>query len=295
MNIAPKGAEQSIRPGTKKVFRMLHRLLRKLIPSTGAHPLEKAFSQYEMSMPKHQNAIDALPGWNSAFPVGGLKAGKHPLHADDRIIDAMKAYGPLADKVVLEIGPLEGMHTYLLNQQKPARIDAIEANRLCFLRCLVTKEILGLNRARFYLGNIQPWLETNETIYDFALASGVLYHMPDPAGFLVQLSRRAEAVFIWTHYFDEKMMPRDDPRRNPFSGKVETRTVEGLSVRYYERSYQHANTDASFCGGMKDRHYWMHRDDILSLLERLGYRTIEVQGETPEHGGGPCFSVFARK
>lgn len=274
----------------------LQRFLDRLKYSSSASDVEQVFSQYDMSLPTHQNAIDALPGWNSSFPGDGmLVAGRHPLHTDDRIIGALRAYGALEDKLVLEIGPLEGMHTYMLNRERPARIDAIEANRLCFLRCLVTKEILGLDRARFYLGNIQPWLETQETVYDFALASGVLYHLPDPAGFLLQLSRRAEAIFIWTHFFDDDAMPRGDPRRSPFSGQVETRAVEGLSVRYYERSYHRAHTNASFCGGMKDRHYWMHRDDILSLLQLLGYGTIEVQAEDPDHGGGPCFSVFARK
>lgn len=275
---------------------MLQRLLNRFKHPPGTHDIEQVFSQYEMSMPTHQNAINALPGWNSSFPGDNtLAAGNHPLHADGRIIEAMRAYGSLENKTILEIGPLEGMHTYMLNQERPARIDAIEANRLCFLRCLVTKEILQLDRARFYLGNIQPWLEKGDTVYDFALASGVLYHMPDPANFLLQLSRRAQAIFIWTHFFHDEAMPRGDPRRNPFSGRVETRTVEGLPIRYYERSYQHANTNASFCGGMKDRHYWMHRDDILSLLQQLGYRTVEVQAEELAHGGGPCFSVFARK
>lgn len=275
---------------------MLQRLLNRFRYPPGTREVEQVFSQYEMSMPAHQNAINALPGWNSSFPGNNeLAAGNHPLHADSRIVEAIGAYGSLEGKLALEIGPLEGMHTYMLNQQRPARIDAIEANRLCFLRCLVTKEILQLDRARFYLGNIQPWLEQQETVYDFALASGVLYHLPDPANFLLQLSRRAQAVFIWTHFFDEEAMPRGDPRRNPFSGRVETRDVAGLSVRYYERSYQHAETNASFCGGMKDRHYWMHRDDILSLLRRVGYTTIEIQSEELAHGGGPCFSVFARK
>lgn len=274
---------------------MLQRLLNRFKYPPGTREIEQVFSQYEMSLPAHQNAINALPGWNSSFPGGDFSAGNHPLHADGRIIEAVRAYGSLENKLVLEIGPLEGMHTYMLNQERPARIDAIEANRLCFLRCLVTKEILQLDRARFYLGNIQPWLEKEETVYDFALASGVLYHLPDPANFLLQLSRKAEAVFIWTHFFHDEAMPSGDVRRNPFSGRVETRTVEGLPVRYYERSYQHAQANASFCGGMKDRHYWMHRDDILSLLQRVGYRSIEIQAEELAHSGGPCFSIFARK
>ncbi len=258
--------------------------------------IEEVFSQYELSLPRHQNAVDTLPGWNSAFPGGkGVSAGRYPLFADERIHAAVRAYGSLEGKVVLEIGPLEGMHTFMLNSRNPARIDAIEANRLSYLRCLVTKEILGLDRARFYLGNILPWLEETETVYDFALASGVLYHLPDPGAFLVKLARRVNAVFIWTHFFDETAMPVGDPRRNPFSGRVETRIVEGISLRYHERSYQYANTNASFCGGMKDRHYWMQRADILSLLGKLGYTSIEILSEDPEHKGGPCFSVFARK
>lgn len=258
--------------------------------------VQEAFSQYEMSKPHHQNAINALPGWNSCFPAQtGLQAGTHPLFADGRIAWAIEKYGPLENRTVLEIGPLEGMHTFMLNQQRPARIDAIEANRLCFLRCLVTRQILDIDRATFLLGDALEWLAEPGPRYDLAIASGVLYHMADPAEFLRRLSTRADAIYIWTHFFQDEAMPADDVRRQPFSGKVVMREVEGVTLRYYERSYYHAETNASFCGGMKDRHFWMHRDDILLLLEKLGYGEISIQSEEPDHSGGPCFSLFARK
>ncbi|MFK3690699.1 class I SAM-dependent methyltransferase [Agrobacterium tumefaciens] len=257
--------------------------------------LPDIFRQFEMRLPHHQNAIDALPGWSSAFPLRELKAGNIPLFQDGRILAALKSYGSLEGAEVLEVGPLEGMHTYILNKQRPANIDAIEANQFCFLRCLVTKEILKLDRASFYLGDIQRWLEETEKKYDFALASGVLYHMADPGQFLQNLSKRAEALFLWTHFFDDQAMPPSDPRRRPFSGKVERRSISGIDLHYHERSYQNADRDASFCGGMKDRHYWLEKEEILTLLDRLGYSTIEVQTIDDNHSGGPCFSVFARK
>ncbi|MEZ2220990.1 class I SAM-dependent methyltransferase [Rhizobium sp. RCC_161_2] len=254
------------------------------------------FDQYEQGKPDHQNAIDALPGWSCAFPAAlKLKAGSLPLYADDRISWALKTFGSIKGKKILEVGPLEGMHTYMLDRQQPARIDAIEANRLCFLRCLLTRQILNINSASFLLGDIQAWLADHDEVYDFALASGVLYHMADPGEFLRQLANRTNAVFIWTHFFLDEAMPEDDVRRRPFSGKIETKTIEGVPVRYYERSYQLANSNASFCGGMKDRHFWMHRDDILTLLEKLGYSDIVIRDQDLNHPGGPCFALLARK
>jgi len=253
------------------------------------------FAQFEMRQPSHQNAIDAIPGWSSSFPVSGLQAGNIPLFQDGRILSALNAYGSLEGAEVLEVGPLEAMHTFILNKQRPANIDAIEANQSCFLRCLVTKEILKLDKASFYLGDIQKWLQSTQKTYDFALASGVLYHMPDPGEFLHLLSKRANALFIWTHFFDESAMPPSDVRRRPFSGKIELRSVAGMELHYHERSYQNADQNASFCGGMKDRHFWLERSEIISLLERLGYSKIEIQAIDNNHPGGPCFSVFARR
>lgn len=292
----------------KTFRRQIAALLYKLVPEAQNEHLTaifgggvggsagQGFSQYEMRVPSLQNAVDLLPGWNSAFPTeAGIAAGNVPLYADSRVFRALDAFGSIADKRILEVGPLEGMHTVILNQGRPASIDAVEANKLCFLRCLVTKEILKLDRAHFYLGDIEQWLSSSQITYDFALASGVLYHMPDPGEFLRLLSLRADAIFIWTHYYDDKVMPSSDVRHHPFSGHVEVRDVAGMQVHYHERGYQLANTNASFCGGMKDRHYWLRREEILSLLAHLGYADIAVQQEEPDHTGGPCFSVFARR
>lgn len=257
---------------------------------------ETVFDQYELRRPDHQNAIDALPGWSSAFPDHlNLRAGIHPLFADTRITWALEQFGSIEGKKILEVGPLEGMHTYMLNAMRPLRIDAVEANRLCFLRCLISREILSIDRAHFLLGDVQSWLDAGEEVYDLAVASGVLYHMADPAGFLQKISGRAAAVYIWTHYFDEVAMPIDDVRRMPFSGKVEIKTIGGTTVRYYERSYNHANSHPSFCGGMKDRHFWLHREDILLLLNKFGYDEIIIQADEPHHSGGPCFSLLAMR
>jgi hypothetical protein len=133
------------------------------------------FERYVDGPPCAQNAVDAVPGWTTAFPAQyGVKAGSMGLAADTRVDWAIRSLGGVKGARVLELGPLDGGHTAMLHAAGAARIDAIEANRLAFLRCLVTKEIMGLDRARFHLGDFTKGLGGVGERWDLDLACGVL-------------------------------------------------------------------------------------------------------------------------
>ncbi|TWT13118.1 class I SAM-dependent methyltransferase [Reyranella sp. CPCC 100927] len=251
---------------------------------------------YVDAVPSAQNAIDIVPGWNHAMPPHvGATAGDTPLYEDIRIPWCLEQFGSVSGRKILELGPLEGIHTYLLDQQGPAFIHAIEANRLAFLRCLITKELLEIKHAKFMLGNFLPWLERTDVKYDLIIASGVLYHMSDPVHLLELIGRRSDAVYLWTHYFSEQAMPPGDERREALSGDVETIAFRGLTVPLYRRGYHNAWKAKAFCGGMHDRHYWMEREDIMRVLGLLGFDDIRIAHDQPDHSNGPAFSVFARR
>ncbi len=162
-------------------------------------------------------------------------------------------------------------------------IDAVEANKLCYLRCLVTKEILQLKSARFHLGDCQLWLEQRPNRYDFVIASGVLYHMQDPVRFLEAVAARTDAVFIWTHYADDEAMPPGDPRRGAFVGEPEIRHHMGIDIHLHPRSYLGAWKDKAFCGGMHDLHRWIDKKDLLAFLGALGFDDIRIWNDEPNH------------
>jgi hypothetical protein len=65
------------------------RFLEKIFDRNSAQRRQETdtfFDQYCNDKPSHQNAVDILPGWNSAFPAATqLKAGSHALFADPRI------------------------------------------------------------------------------------------------------------------------------------------------------------------------------------------------------------------
>lgn len=252
--------------------------------------------EYVTSTPTDQNAIDTLKGWNQAFPPQfKVSAGEMHLHNDPRIGWAIQKSGNLAGKRIMEVGPLEAWHTYMLEQQQPALIDAVEANRLSFLRCLVVKEIVGLPRTRFHLGDAQLWLEERPERYDLIVASGVLYHMQDPVRFLKAMADRTDQIFLWTHYVDDIAMPAGDPRRGAFINQPETLVYREVEVILYPRTYLQAWKSAHFCGGMHDIHRWMDRGSLLALLKALGFDDIEIWGDEPQHAFGPACCIFARR
>lgn len=279
---------------------LLARLLGRRGGALGSPKLEfqtssELLDRYVGGMPTRQNAIDAVPGWTGAMPPEtGLRAGKAYLFADTRIRWLLDQYD-VAGKTVLELGPLEGFHTLMVDRCAPASIDAIEANALAFVRCLITKEVLWMPRANFFLGDFTKWLENTDKHYDLLIASGVLYHSHDPVHLLELIGKRADAIFIWTHYFDDAAMPLNDLRRVPFSEQVQTRTSHGIAMRLYERSYYKAWRDPSFCGGLQDQHFWLDRSDILALLGAMGFKHLNIADEQPDHPNGPSFSIFARR
>lgn len=257
---------------------------------------DEHLTEYVTSMPSAQNAVDAVEGWNLALPPeAGATAGIGAFFHDPRIDWTCEQFGSLDGKTVLELGPLEASHTYMLHQKGAEEIHAIEANRLAFLRCLVVKELLDLRRAKFFLGNFVEWLKNRDQKYDLIVGSGILYHMEDPIELIDLLARRTDNLFLWTHYMDEASMPPDDPRRQVFVGEPEIFDYKGVAVHVQKRSYHRAWKNATFCGGMYDIHRWIDRNDLLAVLRAAGFDDIRIAHDQPDHQNGPSFSIFARR
>ena len=277
------------------ISRMLTFLTETLAPGTLKHG-SSVLDEYVDAFPSQQNAIDLVPGWNHALPPQfGVAAGVDAFYGDNRILWGLEQFGSLEGKQVLELGPLEASHTHILHEAGAARILAIEANKLAYMRCLIVKEIMRLNRAEFLLGDCQKWLSATQERYDLIVACGVLYHMSEPVQLIENMCAHTDALIIWTHYFDEAELPPGDLRRTPFSGRVVTRQAHGMEVRLHERSYWKAWRDKKFCGGMSDIHYWMEKQQILDLLRANGFDDIRLATVEPEHPYGPALTIFARR
>lgn len=247
--------------------------------------------------PSPQHALDLFRGeWAGALPppCDGYEAGQLPLFADARLEWAIGELGGVSGRTVLECGPMEGSHTWLLEQRGARQITAIEAHPRAFLRALVAKEVLGLTRARFLLGDFVKHLQTSEARFDVGVASGVLYHMPEPVELLALLAKACDSLFLWTHYYDASHLvrrPNVDARFAP----PQTRTVRGFTHDVHPYFYQAERYQASFCGGMRPSAAWLDRDTLLACLRVMGFSTITVGFEEADHIHGPALALVARK
>jgi hypothetical protein len=252
---------------------------------------------YISSAPSPQNALDIFQGeWSSSLPGSwaSLRAGTAGLFEDARIRWAAEQLGGFQGQRVLELGPLEAGHTYMLEQMGAGSVLAIEANTRAYLKCLVIKELLGLQRARFLCGDFLGFLRSNTERFDACLASGVLYHLQQPLELLHLLARTTDRIFLWNHYHDSEVVQRDPnlARRFPSSSRAEH---DGFPHTLYRYEYQEALQFKSFCGGSAPFAHWLSRADILTYLEQLGFKDVRIGFDEPNHPHGPCFALAVQR
>ncbi len=240
--------------------------------------------------------LDIFAGeWASKFPPEyKLNAGINPLFEDTRIHWMLGELNGVAGMSVVELGPLEGGHSYLLDRAGAASVLAIESNQRAFLKCLIVKELLGMQSVDFLMGDFRQYFDRTPARFDLCVASGVLYHMREPVVLLAQIASQCERLFLWTHYYDKKFIDRDRNLRHRFKGAVK-RTTSGFSYEMHRYHYLEGLKNAGFCGGNAEYAYWLSRDDLFEALKHLGFRNIKVHDEEPEHPHGPCLNLLASK
>ncbi|MBV9859526.1 MAG: hypothetical protein JO038_05425 [Alphaproteobacteria bacterium] len=249
--------------------------------------------KFELRPPASQNVVDIFTSkWASDLGavVPGVKAGAAALFAGDvrpqQLADAFGVGGRLDGMRVLELGPLEGGHTYQLERLGAQSIVAIEGNVEAYLKCLIVKELSPLTKSQFWLGDFLPYLETTEDRYDIVMCSGVLYHMTEPFRLIEAIGRVAPHCFVWTHYYDPEHYR--GPERQPVTDPARPGVV----------MYAHRHQDRAggmFWGSTRPVSVWLKRHDILDGFSQAGFGRLTVVGESVDHPNGACFTFAASR
>lgn len=253
---------------------------------------------YVLTEPKDQNVLDLFKGqWSSRLPDDfGLdtQPGAARLFEDDRVAWTEEIFGKFSDWKILELGPLEGGHSYMFQSRNASKVISIEANTRAFLKCLCIKEILGLDRVEFKLGDFMSFLENDDSKYDLVFASGVLYHMEEPVKLLKLISKVSDRLFLWTHYYDREIILNKEEISQKFS-PVSSFEFDGVAYECSTQSYQDSLEWLGFCGGPKPISKWLTRDSILKALRQFGFTDIQFNFDHPDHQNGPAFAICAKK
>jgi hypothetical protein len=257
---------------------------------------KNTLDSYISAPPNPQNMLDIFAGeWASKFPVQyGLTAGLNPLFEDSRIHWMINELNGILGMRVVELGPLEGAHSYLLDRAGAASVLAIESNQRAFLKCLIVKELLGMPSVEFVMGDFRQYFDRTPARFDLCIASGVLYHMKEPVALLAQIAAQCDRLFLWTHYYDKKVIDRDKNLKHRFQDTVK-RVTNGFGYSMHRYAYLEGLKNAGFCGGNAEFAYWISRADLLGALRHFGFRNIVVHDEQAEHVHGPSLNLLATK
>lgn len=263
---------------------------------------ERAISgQYVREVPSAQAAVSIFQGeWLSRLPDlpdETIHSGTSELFDDSRIRWAMEQMGGVRGSAILELGPLEGAHSYMLDRAGAGSITAIEANTRAFNKCLIVKNLYQLNHTHLLCGDFPQFLASagdQGLHFDLCVACGVLYHMTSPIEVIQRISRVTDSVYIWTHYFEKNAIFNNPRIAHRFSPGV---SDEHLGFRYtkFKHKYKADLGFQWFAGGSKNYSNWITKDDLIGCLRHFGFNNISMQFDIPDSPAGPRISLLARK
>lgn len=214
-----------------------------------------------------------LAPWVFQFRIDGHDYGGAVSAAGDIRVERFFRFAPNATNI-LELGALEGAHTFILAERPGVkRVLALEGREVNLRKARFVKELLRAENAEFAQTNLEEGDLTALGKFDAVFCSGLLYHLPEPWKLIETLSAMAPKLFLWTHYAAEseaQVLP--DGRR----GKIQPEggTDEPLS-------------------GMSSTATWLTLGSLIGTLTTSGYGNIDVIYNDLTHPNGPAVTIGA--
>ena len=231
-----------------------------------------------------ESHFNILPGWTSRFDIDGkILGGNIMLHTIPTLSWQIEIIG-VQGKRILELGPLEGAQTKRLIDEGAKEVIAVEGLSNCFLKCLIVKEIFRLNKATFIFGDFSHYIKSYTGMkFDFVMASGVLYHQPNPAQLIYDLARITDTVAVWS-----QVASADRPSNEEGIAQVIGNEYHGKIMRWGEVRHE------DYCASLSDIGFWMYPDEMMRCFMDAGFNNI-VKKQCDATVNGECLLFVARK
>ena len=228
-----------------------------------------------MNEPQNLTAeFTKLGPWIYQFQIDGQTRGGAISAVGDERVERFFQYAP-NPRTILELGSLEGAQSFILAEHPGVeRVVALEGREANLRKARFVQALLQIRNIEFIQANLETADLTAFGKFDAIFCCGLLYHLPEPWKLLAQLPAVAPLLFIWTQYCTENEA-RDVG--NGLRGKthIEGGADEPLS-------------------GMSPTAIWLTLESLRKVLQKSGYKNIEVLHDNPAHTNGPAVTIGAR-
>ena len=217
--------------------------------------------------------FEKLEPWYTGFVINGkLYGGNFSYDGDNRVPMFLEAF-PDSIKI-LDLGILEGGHTFQLARKPGVSVIGIEGREDNFRRACLVRKILGLDNVRLVQADLEKEDLDSFGPLDAVFCSGILYHLPRPWELLAKISRVTSNLFVWTQYVPDKdaTVILEDEYRGTWYGEG----VDPLS-------------------GLSPQSFWPTLGSLCYMLWKNGFTHITLLEIKPHHDIGSCISLAASK
>jgi hypothetical protein len=192
------------------------------------------------------------------------------LYGEDTRLKYIAYFLDVRDQRVLEIGPLEGHHSVILEKMGVRENIAIESRTDNLRKCQRVKEKYHLDHTQFVQADLERLYRGEDAPsfsgpFDLVFCLGVLYHLPDPGRGLEWMRSQANTLFLGTHYSE------GNPRRGD------------IAYSYAGKSYRgHEVAEGGIVdpiSGMSPTSLRLYENDLLRLIHDVGYSRTWVLGK----------------
>ena len=218
-------------------------------------------------------AFEALGPWVTKFTINGTAYGGGFDAMNDGRIDQFFQHFPDV-KTILELGSLEGGHTFALSRRHGVqRVVGIEGRKANVDKARCVQELLGIHNVEFVIGNLESHHLLAAGTFDAVFCVGLLYHLPRPWDLIEGISQVSRNLFMWTHYAAE------DKADKVVSG------YRGITYREFG--------SADPLSGMSPQSFWPTLAGLQTMLSRYGFTRTQIIEDNKVHPHGPSVTLAA--
>jgi hypothetical protein len=214
-----------------------------------------------------------LGPWVFQFRIDGHDYGGGISAIGDARVEQFFRFAPEA-ATILELGSLEGAHTFLLARQPGVRrVLALEGREFNLRKARFVQKLMRISNVEFAQANVESSDLAAFGTFDAVFCSGLIYHLPEPWKLISQLPALAPNLFIWTHY----------------AADADAKIVSGqLRGKIYPEGGA-----ADPLSGMSATATWLTLDSLIASLTQSGYANVQVIDNDPAHANGPAVTIAA--
>jgi hypothetical protein len=214
-----------------------------------------------------------LGPWVFQFQIEGQTYGGGISALGDARVEQFFRFAPEA-ATILELGSLEGAHTFILAQRPGVkRVLALEGREFNLRKSRFVQELLHITNAEFAQANLESSDLAAFGKFDAVFCSGLIYHLPEPWKLISQLPALAPNLFIWTHY----------------AADTDAEIVfEGLRGKVHPEGGA-----ADPLSGMSATATWLTLESLIAALTKSGYTSVQVIDNDTSHTNGPAVTIGA--